>query len=604
MLGYSSAKQRFRALSLAVIASLAGLSAAFADDASTLRWGDGRASSAEEAFILAGLDPPMLEQPLLRGRLRRELLSLDSAEASRIAAELEPEKDHVAFSAATALAGDYSGTPNRDAMITPPSVFNPNYLGTWATATLADVFIPSTTADRPFRTTETMSAALAIPSVLDIRLRLLSDPLALDFNPELRQASNVYRKGGPFDLDYALLADVARGVDVNVPYRGIATFLSGPFELRAGRDKLQLGPGRASTLSFNAAIPWADYAKARVDAGSLSLSLYYVRLNPYLTDDERYYMDAVYKYPNLNADPTAYYELIHTEAEKNLAITRLTWRVCPWATVVFTQHDLVAGRTMQLSDLNPLMIWHNLFQEGVYGVPAMLEASVVPMKGLRLYGQYLLYDATVADETGTASDNAGASAYQGGLTWLLKPFAEEGAFADQRLRFDIEATLTDPWVYGKAYSLRQFTSRFIFVEPYNGRFWVDYPIGPAFGPDCADLDFRCGIGKPEDWQLSLTGGYREGGSITLVGYGDGSDYSHQSDFHRDGLVYVKSGQSPERRLRLGLETSSPAIRLGSFELSGKASLQGNWLENYGFTPGDKRCWADASLAIRASYGAN
>jgi hypothetical protein len=610
MLGYSSAKRRVRYLSLTIIASLAGLAPAFADDASALRWGDARTSSAEEAFILAGQDPPMLEQPLLRGRLRRELLSLDSAEASRIAAELEPEKDHIAFSAATTLAGDYSGIPNRDAMITPPLEFDSSALtalGAGAsTAAMSDVFSanPATADNRPFRTTETMSAALAIPSVLDIRLRFLSDPVALDFNPELRQASNEYRKGGPFDLDYAMLADIAREVDVNVPYRGIATFLSGPFELRAGRDKLQLGPGRASTLSFNAAIPWADYAKASLDAGSLSLSWYYVRLNPYLTDDERYYMDAVYKYPNLNADPTAYYELLHTEAEKNLAITRLTWRVCPWATVVFTQHDLVAGRTMQLSDLNPLMIWHNLFQEGVYGVPAMLEASVVPLKGLRLYGQYLLYDATVADETGTASDNAGASAYQGGLTWLIRPFAEDGAFADRRLRLDLEATLTDPWVYGKAYSLRQFTSRFIFVEPYNGRFWVDYPIGPAFGPDCADLDMRFGIGKPEDWQLSLTGGYRESGSITLVGYGDGSDYSHQSDFHRDGLVYVKSGQSPERRLRLGLEASSPAIRLGSFELSGKAGLQGNWLENYGCNPGDKRWWADASLAISASYGAN
>jgi hypothetical protein len=257
---------------------------------------------------------------------------------------------------------------------------------------------------------------------------------------------------------------------------------------------------------------------------------------------------------------------------------------------------------MQLSDFNPLLIWHNLFQEGVYGVPAMLDASVVPLKGLRLYGQYLLYDANVADEVGSGDDNAAASAYQAGLSWLWKPFPQDGERADARLRFDAEATYTDPWVYGKAYSLRQFTSRFIFVEPYYGRIWVDYPIGPSFGPDCADLDLKISFGKSEGWDLALTGGYRVSGSITLVGYGEGSDYAHQSDYHYEGLVEVLNGQSPEKRLRIGLEASSPALPLGTISIRGTASLQSTWAQDYGFVPGAQRWWADASLSLTASLG--
>ena len=595
---------------LIVAAILSATSYARADDATVLMWGDPRTSAAEEAFILEGVDPPLLDQPVLEGRLRQELLGLASDETSRIADELKPPKGPVLLRARTSLSGGYNGSPGRDASILSPRVFDASLLAptqgsllTTASASgdVTAVFRDSNSGDRRIYTTEAMSSALDVPSILDLRMLISADPVVLDIDPEIRPASNWYRSGGPGYLNYLLVSDLTR-TDVNVPYRGIATFLSGPFELRAGRDKLQLGPGRDSTLSFNASIPWADYAKASVDAGPLTFSAYYIRLNPYLTEDEQGYMNTVQLYPGLDADPTAYYELIHTEAEKNLAIGRITWRIAPWATLVFTQHDLVAGRTMQLSDFNPLLIWHNLFQEGVYGVPAMLEGSVTPIKGLRLYGQYLLYDANVADEVGSGDNNSGASAYQAGFSWLLRPFAETGPLRDQRIRLDAEATYTDPWVYGKAYSLRQFTSRFVFVEPYYGRFWVDYPIGPSFGPDCADLDLRLSLGNAESWNLALTCDLRESGSITLVGYGDGSDYYHQANYAYDGLVEVLKGQSPERQLSLGLEASTPSWDLGPIALSAKASIQGTWAQNYGFVPGDDRAWLDAGLSIKASYG--
>ncbi len=585
-----------------------GSALARAEDASVLLWGDPRTTAAEEAFILAGVDPPLLEQPPLAGRLRRELLALDTAESSRIADDLKAPLGPVLFTPATSLSGGYSGSPDRDATIAPPRVFDETkdasqLSAAAASGDLASVFRARTTEDRIFRSALAMGEALAKPSVLDLRLRLLVDPVALDIDPEIRPASNWYRTGDPLYLNYGLIASPS-SIDVNVPYRGLASLLSGPFELRMGRDKLQLGPGRASTLSYNAAIPWADYAKASVEAGPVSLSWYYVRLNPYMTDDERRYLSAIYDYPKLAVDyGTNYYELIHGEAEKNLAISRITWRICPWATLAFTQHDLVGGRGMQLSDLNPLIIWHNLFQEGVYGVPAMLEASLTPLKGLRFYGQYMLYDAVVADEKSSSTQNAGASAYQAGLTWLYAGFAETSALSGQRLRLDAEATLTDPWVYGKAYSLRQFASRFIFVEPSaEERVWVDYPIGPYFGPDCADLDLRLGLGSPEGWEASLTGGYRESGSITLVGYGEGSDYAHQADYHRDGLAYVKDGEASERRLRLGLEASSPRWDLGRFSLRAKGSFQAAWASNYGCAPGLDKSWISASLSVVASLG--
>jgi hypothetical protein len=611
----SPARRRSAALAAAALAALAA--GAAAEDATVLRWGDGRTEAAEEAFILEGREAPLLERPVLAGRLRRELLGLEAeaadgraggpgiAAAARAAEALAQDDRPIALSLNASMGAGYFGSPARNAFARPGSVFDAGLddadLEAAALAgDLAAVFKPSGPGDRAYLKAEAMSAALAAPALIDLRVLLKAGPVALELDPELRPASNFYREGGPWYLNYALAADPAR-VDVNIPYRGVAAFLSGPFELRFGRDKLHLGPGRRTALSFNASMPWADFASARIDAGPVSLSWYLVRLNPYLTVDEERYLDAVRAYPGLRADRTANYELIGTEAEKNVAVGRLTWRICPWATVALTQHDLVAGRSIQLSDFNPLIVWHDLFQEGVYGVPAMLEASVTPLRGLRVYGQYMLYDATIADEVGSSTGNAGASAYQAGLTAVLRPFAAGGplgaALAGGRLRMDAEFTLTDPWVYGKAYSYRQFSSRYVFVEPDRGRYWVDYPIGPEFGPDGADLDLRASFGMPGGAELALGLGYREQGSITLVGYGDGSDYAHQSDFARDGLVYVKAGQSAERRYRVGLDASSPEWRAGAARIHATGSIQATWATSYGCAPGDDRFWLDGSLAV-------
>jgi hypothetical protein len=591
-----------------IILAAASSAALAAQDSTILLWGDDRVRAAEEAFILAGRESPLLERPVVAERLRQSLRSLEAesegaaaAAAARIAESLRPRGKPLDLSLTTSLAAGYAGSPNRNAFIRPEKVFGPadGYeIDDNSKITDPGVFIPSVASDRAFLKTEAMSAVLATPPILDLRLLIKAGPATLDFNPDLRPASNYYRDGGEWYINYGLATALDR-VDVNVPYRGIASFLSGPFELRFGRDKLHLGPGRLSTLSFNAAMPWADFASVRIDAGPVSFSWYLVRLNPYLTEDEERYLNAVWAYPNLSADPAASHELIGTEDEKNIAIGRLTWRICPWATVVVTQHNLVAGRSIQLSDFNPLLIWHNLFQEGVYGVPAMIEASVTPLRGFRLYGQYLLYDLMVADENEDSSNNAGASAYQAGLSFVSAPFSG-GLLNDSRLRLDAEFTLTDPWVYGKGYSYRQFTSRFIFVEPYSGRHWVDYPIGPEFGPDGADLDLRASLGSPGSAELTLRLGYHEQGSITLVGYGLGSDYLHKEDYHREGLVFVKDGEAAERRFRLGLDASSPKWELGDFSLRARGSATATWASNFDYVPGDNRFWIDASLSVSMS----
>jgi hypothetical protein len=416
--------------------------------------------------------------------------------------------------------------------------------------------------------------------------------------PKLRPSSMVYRQSDTLWSNMAIIT-VPQYIDVNVPYRSMASVRLDAVEVRFGRDKLQLGPGRHSALGIGYNLPWVDYASASGDFGPLSVAWYLVRLNPVISPDEERYVMAL-----RSLDPTDLVALVETNAlanglpgiehQKNLVAARFTWRIVDWLTVALTQYNLVGGRSLQLSDANPLIIFHNLFQEGAYSVPATVDFSLVPLRGLELYGQYMLYDATVGDEVGALSSNAGASAYQLGFTALSSPWMDTGA---GRIRLDAELTRADPWIYGKTTSWRQFTSRFVFVDPWDGRPWVDYPIGFYLGPDAWELWTRLSYGHAGSWDMSLETAYSVRGSVRLEGYGLDSDYANKEDFVDAGWVVVRQGQVPEERIRLSLEVDAPDF--GGFSGSMGAGI--TFVKGYQWVPGRNVRWFDISVSVRWAF---
>jgi hypothetical protein len=262
----------------------------------------------------------------------------------------------------------------------------------------------------------------------------------------------------------------------------------------------------------------------------LQLSWYFIRLNPIITQAESDYLDYIYDHPGAHPEDNTGYEKIHNDRSKYYAIAKLWYKPLSWLTFSVTQTNLISGRVPQITDFFPLILYHNTFEDGMYGVPVSATMQAVPYKGIKIYATYYFYDAAVADETGS-SHNANASAYQGGFSLLSTPFFTLGP---GRFRLDGEFNWVDPWTYNKFYSLRKFTSRFVYVDPYSGRYWVDYPLGFYLGPDAMELAFRLAYGQPDKWEAQLSWQHRIKGEIDLYGYGLDSDYSHQADFPVNG----------------------------------------------------------------------
>jgi hypothetical protein len=326
-------------------------------------------------------------------------------------------------------------------------------------------------------------------------------------------------------LDYFYMTntpfDISR-IDTNFPLRGLGSYYHPPVEFRFGRDRLKIGPGRWGNLALNQYVPYYDYLKARFFVDWLSVSFYLIQLNPTITRGESEYLDDLYT-DNENPEPNGPLNgKPYVDRAKYYELARLGLSPFPWLHLSIMQTNLIGGRYPWFSDLNPLAIYHNNFTEGVYSVPTNVSLAVVPYRGIKLYIDFYIYDASVADEK-HPTQNPTALAYQGGFMLLSNPFFRLGP---GRFRLDCELTLVDPWTYGKYYDLRTFTSRIIYVESYTGRFWIDYPLGFYLGPDVADFNIALGYGEPGKWEAGLSWHFTGKGQIDLYGWGVNNDYSH------------------------------------------------------------------------------
>lgn len=469
-------------------------------------------TQAEELFLNHGMVPWFEEKPLITDELIRQLsffmsktrTTLPAEKAKAIINNLTLPFPFVSPILETALHAAYNSETDRE-----------HYISTY------DLDGDNTGPDKQILDFRSLYDINEIPSILTIGFIARYDGWSLLFQPELRASnSQLLRDYHPTNFPSKLLY-----IDNNFPRRGIITYYKPPVEARIGRGKLHCGPGKWSTLTLTRYMPYFDYAKFRFFHEWFSVSAYLIGLNPTISKNESDYLDDMYE-NDTNPESNAQYNgKSYIERTKHLAVASLTLTPLSWLLLRISQLNLVGGRDPEIFDFNPLMVFHNIYQEGTYSVPLSLSATVVPYKGIKLYIDYLLYDMSLGDEEGKTS-NPGAFAYQGGVTLLSTPFFHIGP---GRFRLDCEVSYIDPWVYGKFYNLRKFTSRIVYVESSVGRFWVDYPLGFYLGPDAFDIHLCLSYGIPGTWDALFHWNMNGKGEIDLYGWGEGNDYTHAGE---------------------------------------------------------------------------
>ena len=447
-----------------------------------------------------------------------------------------------------------------------------------------------------------------MPALLTLGFIASAGGVSLHFQPELRErVSSFLYEDNYSSIPNGLLSGEVGNIDANQPYRGSISYFKAPIEMRIGREKLQLGPGRISSLGVSRTMPYFDQMKFRFFAGRFSYSWYLIRLNPILSDAERLELEDINAGITPNPEVNADNQVTYTESAKHLAVHKFLFTPWSWLSVGIAELNMIGGRSPQLADISPLTLFHSNFDEGTTNQTMSITAQAAPLAGVLLYTEFFLYEKVMATERQDGYKPT-ARAVQAGLTALSTPYLDLGP---GRLRRDAELAYVDPWCYARWYDLKKYTSRFVYVEPGHGRIWVDYPLGFYLGPDAVQYWARLAYGVPGRWETALAWKTWGKGGVDLYGWGDESDYPNPVTGTEDLGLTITDAPSPgpdgrpvfwshELTVSLDFVPRLQKRRAGNLSVSAWGSLK--WMKNWYHTPGDDRfAWQLGTECVWSLY---
>ncbi len=274
-------------------------------------------------------------------------------------------------------------------------------------------------------------------------------------------------------------------IDLSLPHRALVGVGGPSWSLNLGRDRLSLGNGRMGNLLLGDSADFSDFARAQLFLPAFTWTSLVVQLDPVLVDGEL-------ELPGMQE--------LRAHA-KHLVVHRAELVLLEKLHLAVSEGWLVGGEALDLRHLNPLLIYHNQF--GWNDVPAYragsvlvtFEATLVPVRGVRLWGQvginqlqttweqeqYPDASATIPDATGWL---AGLELSRPIALFALRPTPWAMPAGVLHLFAGGEIVQTDPWFGVRENPLVTWSSRRQLQSNLpGGTNLIEQPLGWRFGPD-------------------------------------------------------------------------------------------------------------------------
>ena len=366
---------------------------------------------------------------------------------------------------------------------------------------------------------------------VDLELELREDPKTAGTDPDNR--SNLY--ADPYD------------VYLHFPFRAYVAAGGEHWTVQMGRETLSWGPGVTGNLLLSDYADYHDVLRATTYWRTFKFTAAYIALEPWLTAAERA------DFPD-------------DERYKAFFGHRFEFRIRDIASVALTESIIYGRKYPDLSFLNPVMVFHNFYQNKVTNVLATLEAEATPIRGLAVYGSFAAYQWQTPLEEATF---AGADAEPDAFGYLLGAEWLRGA-GPGWIQAGFEWVHTNPWMYTLRWRspLLSFTSR-RDVTARSGYF-LDRPLGYLRGPDSDVKQLRVGYLVPGRWEAQVVVERRLKGELAINDpYPDDSAYVPPPELTEQYAdpngQRTPTGEHPERTWVLGAAGSvrwRPFLQVG------------------------------------------
>ncbi len=323
----------------------------------------------------------------------------------------------------------------------------------------------------------------------------------------------------------------------HTPFRGFLALGGAHWSVQFGRDTLDWGSGVGGNLMLSQSAGYLDFVRAATWWRAFKWTAVYAGLEPWLTAAE------------IENDPDVLNAATRREPElyKAFFAHRLEWRIANVLGLGLTEATIFGRKYPDVSYLNPMMVFHDWFENKITNINLALEAEWTPVPGLAVYAQYVLDQWQTPVETSTnpdASDEPNSYGYLLGIE-ALRPAGPGWIEAS------FEWIHSNPWLYTERFAspLLSYTVRRRITAAH--RYLVDRPLGWERGPDADSKVLTVGYQVPGTWAAALSAELRSKGSLTIGDVYPDSDAAPATEPYDDpNGARTPTGDHPDRRFVL------------------------------------------------------
>ena len=322
-------------------------------------------------------------------------------------------------------------------------------------------------------------AIQAIPDPLHIDLAFLPDP-SFSVKSDIEFA---YRRdclvGERSTLDWTFSDDWLPRffASSELPRQAWVAYARPGFGLAAGRFASGLGDGYFGSTVLNPEAPYYDQLMFHAGNDRLRFAWMLGSSSAQLSGAEAEIQWR--RTDNSGYSPTYWDELNDHDysssqtALKLFSYHTLEFRPLDRLRLGLTEMSVMGGTTPGLNYILPPIGWHSTYSPGYSNCGMAFSASLVPLDGLLVSGEFFVDDTRSTDEPENAKPNS--YAWQASASYRFTP--KPGTL----LSFGAEYNHVDRWTYVRWQPYLTMYQRQILTGGYVS---MDLPLGFTYGPDC------------------------------------------------------------------------------------------------------------------------
>ncbi len=332
--------------------------------------------------------------------------------------------------------------------------------------------------------------------------------LPLDWDLEYRYSPHVVKSSTSFSSAYNdntpfwSLWNIA----ANFPTRAFVSFGGDNWNFLFGRDRLNWGRSIIGSFVIDKHVSYHDFARLSIytDSFKYEWNNIFLETQPYVSEEDKKGPEDIRIFMN----------------------HRLEFRPLSWLSFVLAESIMYRSQVLEIQNLNPAFIYHQLNNRDLFNSIASLELYVTPLKGWDIYWQLGLDNATIPGEGNSQSNALG----------MLLGSSYSFTLGSGYVKATAEGSFTTPMMYRRdGVDFLMLQRDYTFIYQGSGTVKLNY-IGFPYGSDATVGKLQVEYNIPEVIYIALGSELIRKGEITMF-------HSHNSENNNNEKANIK-GNTP------------------------------------------------------------